>query len=149
LHDAPLLTAAAASCGMAVQWCLVYICEAHASDTWPLKFSTEQPTPASLPQRAAYARTCADALGFASAGFRLCVDGMDDAFNGALGAWPTCYYVVDADAKLLHIGECDEGEAGYDVRRLISFVRRRARAAQGPAKRRRQPRGEEGEDGAS
>ena len=86
---------AAASCGDEVQWALVYICEAHASDTWPLKFSTEQPSPTSLEQRSGYAARCAAELGFSEAGFRVCVDGMNNCFNSAFGAWPTCYYCVD------------------------------------------------------
>ena len=62
-----------------------------------MKFSTEQPSPTSLAQRARYAERCAAELGFAAAGFRRLVDGMDDAFNSAVGAWPTCYYVVDSE----------------------------------------------------
>ena len=60
--------------GPGVQWAVAYIGEAHASDTWPLKFSHERPTPTTLAQRAAYAVQCSSELGLD--GFRLCVDGM-------------------------------------------------------------------------
>jgi len=105
-----------------VQWALLYICEAHASDTWPLKFSHEQPRPTSLAQRGEYAARCANDLGFAPAGFRTLVDSMDDACNTCLCAWPTAYYVVDSAGMLLYIGEAREGDYGYDVRELTSFV---------------------------
>lgn len=123
-----------------MQWCLLYICEAHASDTWPLKFSHEQPRPVSIEQRCEYAARCAASLGFASAGFRVMVDTMDDACNAALCAWPTAYYVVDAAGTLLYIGEAKEGDYGYDVHELIAFVRRWCRAhrsAEGCAEERR------------
>lgn len=107
---------------------MLYICEAHASDTWPLKFSHEQPRPASLEQRQAYALRCAASLGFSSSGFRCLVDTMDDACNAALGAWPTAYFVVDDAGTLLYIGEAKEGEYGYDLRELTAFVRRWCRA---------------------
>jgi len=103
---------------------MLYICEAHASDTWPLKFSHEQPRPTSIEQRCEYAARCAAKLELTSAGFRTLVDTMDDAFNAALCAWPTAYYVVDAAGTLLYVGEAEQGEYGYDVRELTTFVRR-------------------------
>ena len=111
-----------------MQWGLLYICEAHASDTWPLKFSHEQPHPTSIEQRCEYAARCAANLGFASAGFRALVDTMDDACNAALCAWPTAYYVVDAAGTLLYIGEAKQGDSAYDVRELTAFVRRWCRS---------------------
>lgn len=111
-----------------MQWAVVYICEAHASDSWPLKFSHERPRPASLEQRVAYARECTDELGFGAACFDVLCDGMADSFNSAFGAWPTAYFLVDSAGALLHVGEADEGEYGYDVRRFISAVRREAQA---------------------
>lgn len=103
---------------------LVYICEAHASDVWPLKFSFEQPRPTSLVQRAQYAMAASDELGFEAAGFRLLCDGMDDAFNVAFGAWPAAYFLVNAHGALLHVGEADNDLAeSYNVRHFINVVR--------------------------
>lgn len=106
---------------------MLYISEAHASDTWPLKFSHEQPRPVSIEQRCEYAARCAANLRLSS--FRLLVDTMDDACNAALCAWPTAYFVLDAAGTLLYIGEPKEGEYGYDVRELIAFVRRWCQSA--------------------
>lgn len=110
-----------------MQWALVYICEAHASDTWPLKFTYERPTPKSLAQRARYARDCALELGFGKAGLSLHCDAMDNAFNTAFGAWPTAYYLMNQHGELLFVGEPDEGEYGYDVGRFVRVVREQAR----------------------
>jgi len=115
----------------AVQWAVVYICEAHASDVWPLGYSYEQPRPKSLCERAAYARRCSCELGFDAAGFRLLCDPLDDRFNAAFGVWPTAYLLVDRSGKLLHVGEAEGDKYGYDVRRFVDVVRRAARAQQG------------------
>lgn len=106
-----------------VQWAMVYIAEAHAADTWPLKFSFERPRPASLAERLAYAAETSQSLGFAAAGFRLLVDSMDDRLNAAFGAWPTAYYALDRAGRLLFIGEeATSGADAYDVRGLFAFV---------------------------
>jgi len=103
---------------------MVYIREAHASDTWPLKYSFERPCPTSLSQRVEYAAECARALGFANAGFRLLADPMDDRFNSAFGAWPTAYYALDRRGRLVFVGEGKGSEFGYDVREVFGFVSR-------------------------
>lgn len=106
---------------------MVYICEAHASDVWPLKYSFEQPAPTSLTQRAAYARRCANELSFAASGFKLLCDGMDDGFNAGFGSWPTSYYLVDHSGTLLHVGEATGEQYAYDVRSFIGEVRKAVR----------------------
>jgi|Transcript_10570 hypothetical protein len=103
---------------------MVYICEAHASDVWPLAFSYERVCPTNDAERAQYARDCARDLGFARAGFRLLCDTMDDTFNAALGAWPTSYYVLDRHAELVFVGQGADGEYGYDARGLVRFTHR-------------------------
>ena len=108
--------------GPGVQWAVAYIGEAHASDTWPLKFSHERPTPTTLAQRAAYAVQCSSELGLD--GFRLCVDGMANPLNAALGAWPTAYYVLSRAGQLLYIGgsSAEETSTSYDVQLLLTFL---------------------------
>ena len=104
-----------------MQWVLVYICEAHAADTWPMKWSVEWPRPVSLLQRAVHAYVCERDLAI---GARVLVDGMDDAFNEAFGSWPTAYYCADRTGKLLYVGTPPDGEAAYDVFELISWLRK-------------------------
>jgi len=110
-----------------VQWAVIYICEAHASDVWPLKFSFERPRPTSLAARTQYARECSLEHGFDAAGFRVLCDGMEDSFNAEFGAWPTSYYLLDQRGELLFVGEPERGEYGYDVRRFIDAVRHAVR----------------------
>lgn len=74
-----------------------------------------------------YARECSAELGFDAAGFELLCDTMDDGFNTAFGSWPTAYYLIDQQGALLHIGEGDDGEYSYDVRKFITEVRRASR----------------------
>jgi len=113
--------------GLDVQWLVVYIREAHASDVWPLKFSFERPRPRSIAERAAYTRECSEQLGFGAAGFGLLCDGMDNRFNASFGSWPTAYYLVRRSGELLHVGEAESNEEhSYDVQRFIKEVRRAA-----------------------
>lgn len=102
---------------------MVYILEAHASDTWPMKFQGEQPSPRSLEERIGYATTCAREHAF-PASFKVRIDGMDDSFNGAFGAWPTCYYVVDGDKRLKYVGEVplDSASESYNVAELFGAL---------------------------
>lgn len=96
-----------------------------------MKWSFERPRPTTLAQRAGYASTAAVELGLSTAVFRVLVDGMDDAANAALGAWPLAYYVVDRDGRLLFVGQARGEEAGYDVREVVAFVRRWCREQRG------------------
>eukprot|EP00051_Salpingoeca_urceolata_P003554 m.58670 g.58670 ORF g.58670 m.58670 type:complete len:131 (-) comp12892_c0_seq1:32-424(-) len=105
---------------------LVYICEAHAQDTWPMGWSVEWPRPRSLSERVCYARKCSADLGLDAApgGANVVgtVDTMDDAFNTAFAAWPTAYYVVAPDGRLLYLGESEPDSAGYNVDGLANFL---------------------------
>jgi len=102
---------------------IVYIMEAHASDTWPMAFKGEKPSPKDLNQRIKYAQACAAEHGF-PVSFRVLVDSMTNDFNAAFGAWPTCYYVVGEDKKLNYVGECplDSESATYDVNELFTHL---------------------------
>lgn len=121
-----------------MQWCLLYIREAHASDVWPLKWSFEAPKPKSLVERVERAKALATASGFGQASFRLLVDDVEDAVDAALGAWPTNYYVFASDGTLAFVADTPEVDAAEDgradVARLHNFLRdkmespRRARA---------------------
>lgn len=106
----------------------MYITEAHAADTWPMKFTVEWPRPRTLAERRDYALRCAFDLGMGD--FNVTVDGMDDAFNAAFKAWPTAYYVIDAAGRLLFVGGAgvDNGPhyASFDIGELTTFLRRLA-----------------------
>lgn len=107
----------------------MYIAEAHAADTWPMKYAVEWPRPRTLAQRRAYARTCARELGLGDFDATV-VDGVDDAFNAAFKAWPTAYYVIDASGRLLFVGgTSDDGPnyASFDISELFAFLERLAR----------------------
>jgi len=101
---------------------MVYICEAHASDTWPMKWKIEWETPKSLDQRQKYAKICCDELQLIPTFSTIVVDGMDNAFNSDFGTWPTAYYVIGTDARLLYIGEPEETATFYDINRLFDFL---------------------------
>lgn len=72
----------------------------------------------------AYAQECAEELALPSS-FQICVDDMDDSFNTAFAAWPTCYYVVNAQKRLEYVGECpvESDQESYDIRELFSVLR--------------------------
>lgn len=103
---------------------MIYILEAHAQDSWPIKVKHERPRPTSLQQRMAYAQECAQELALPSS-FRVFVDDMDNSFNTAFAAWPTCYYLVNMQMRLEYVGECpmESDEESYDIRELFSFLR--------------------------
>jgi len=104
----------------------MYICEAHASDTWPMKFAVEWPQPQCLEKRIEYAETCSMSLEL-KPHLDLFVDGMENTFNSAFCSWPTNYYVVSSDAVLLYIGDTDDNGldyASYNIEHLFQVLRR-------------------------
>ena len=90
-----------------------------------LPTTTATATTTTQEQRTTYAVECASELGLT--GFRLCVDGMADELNAALGAWPTAYYVLNRSGELLYIGGSSADSMGsstcYNVSLLLSFLR--------------------------
>ena len=81
---------------------LVYIAEAHARDQWPVGASVSFcDAPRSLAARVALAQE----LGRTAAGSALrdwpagavLVDGMDDGFLEAFGAWPVRFFVLQPE----------------------------------------------------
>jgi len=101
---------------------LVYIAEAHAADTWPMKFTVEWSTPKDLSERLRYAEACRAGLCIPDS-IPIVADGMANAFNGAYAAWPMCYYVISPDKRLVYIGDSpDHSSAAYDVNQLFAFL---------------------------
>jgi hypothetical protein len=102
--------------GGRIQFVLVYICEAHASDTWPMKWSVEWPRPVDIEQRIKYAQKCVSDLSLQE--FKLLIDPMSDDFNTAFKSWPTAYYVMKGK-ELSYIGVPEETSFKYDVKLLL------------------------------
>jgi len=101
---------------------MVYICEAHASDIWPMKWKIEWESPKNLQQRMKYAKICCDELDLNDTFSTIVIDGMENTFNSDFGTWPTAYYVIGNDAKLLYIGEPQEKATFYDINSLFQFL---------------------------
>lgn len=93
-----------------MQFLLVYIREAHASDgTWPMKDGPVIQDPTTLPERSAVARTCVADLGLGD--IPALVDDLDDAVNLAYEAWPDRLYLVSRDGRIAYKGA--RGPAGF------------------------------------
>jgi len=72
---------------------LVYLHEAHADDVWPLGYGVKNPT--SLAERWAQ---CDALVARLRLDVEVFVDGMDNAFLHAHGAWPERYFFVEQGA---------------------------------------------------
>jgi len=105
-----------------LQFALVYIREAHASDRWPMKWAIEWPEPQSLEARIACAKTCDGDLGW-SPQVKIFVDGMDDNFCQSFGAWPAGGYVLDAAGKLLFVCSPPRSDVFFDEEVLFNYLR--------------------------
>lgn len=105
-----------------LNFAFVYTREAHASDTWPMKWAVEWPEPKSLSERIACARACDSDLGW-SPDVKLFVDDMDDCLCHSLGAWPAGCYVLDTTCNLLFVSAPPRGEIFADVEKLFEFLR--------------------------
>lgn len=89
-----------------------------------MAFSFERPAPQTLEQRIANALEVRQKFSVPDE-VALMVDSMDNAFNSALCAWPTCLYVADNNGSLLHVWQGEEGGASCNVNTLFSWIRKR------------------------
>ena len=71
--------------GDRVQFLVIYIREAHATDGWDLGSENRLRDPQSIDERRAVARQCETSLQY---GIRTYVDEMDDPVMTAYAAWP-------------------------------------------------------------
>lgn len=91
-------------------------------------WSVEWPRPTSIEERREYARTCFSELGLDTMrNTTLVLDKMSNDFNEAFKSWPTAYYVMDPQGRLLFRDEEEGDRPGYemaefDIRHLIGFV---------------------------
>ncbi len=100
-----------------VQFLSIYIREAHPIDGWWLgrrltkpiiqrifpypKASMEHYDPQTIAERRSVAGECAAALQY---GIHTYVDEMDDHVNRAYAAWPTRFYLIGIDGRVVHAG---------------------------------------------
>lgn len=101
-----------------MQWLLVYICEAHASDEWPIgsQFCVEQHK--TVQERAAAATECLDALDCQI--FPTVLDSMENSFNELYACWPLRYYLID-NGVIEHVPQ-PKG-AAYNVLEIDHWLR--------------------------
>lgn len=100
----------------------VYTREAHASDTWPMKWAVEWPEPRNIDARITCAKKCDADLGW-SPDVEVLVDGMTNEFCSSFGAWPANGYVLSPQGQLLFVCDPPKGSIFFDVERLFQFLR--------------------------
>jgi hypothetical protein len=100
-----------------IQFLNIYIREAHPIDGWWLgrrltktiiqklfpfpRASMEHYDPKTIEERRAIAGECQAAVQF---GIRTYVDEMDDEVNIAYAAWPTRFYLIGLDGRVVYVG---------------------------------------------
>jgi len=87
-----------------------------------MKWAVEWPEPQTIDARIDCAMTCDAELGW-SPEVDVVVDGMNDEFCKAFGAWPAGGYVLSPRGELLLACEPPEGKIFFDVERLFLFLR--------------------------
>lgn len=107
---------------MGLHFVFLYIREAHASDSWPMKWAIEWPEPQTLDERIACAKKCDADLGW-SPEVEVLVDGMDDGFCHSFKAWPAGGYVFDPNGHLLFVCAPPQGNVFFDVDELFQYLR--------------------------
>jgi tetratricopeptide (TPR) repeat protein len=121
-NAAPVLNEFAKTYGARAGFLLVYIREAHATDTWQSTINerehVELAPPASLGQKHEYAAMCVRKLHL---NFPSAVDGLDNAAEQAYAAWPSRVYVIGADKRVLYSSALIEEE--FDRAALESAIR--------------------------
>lgn len=99
-----------------MQWLLVYICEAHASDEWPIGSHVQIKQHTNTQERLAACQTCCDALGVS---FPTVLDSEANAFNNAYAAWPLRFYLIDNN-RVEHVPMPTNG--AYDPNELDTWL---------------------------
>ena len=95
----------AARHGEDVDFCVVYIREAHPEDGWVLQENRDEGIalhdPETLDARADVAAVCATRLALS---LPMVVDGPDDAIARAYGGWPERLYLVGRGGRIVYQG---------------------------------------------
>jgi hypothetical protein len=82
-----------------VAFYVVYIQEAHASDSWRLAGNVSVATPRSFDERGAVASSCVRKLGIEMPAL---VDGVENATEAAYTCWPDRLYLIDRQGRVAY-----------------------------------------------
>jgi len=74
-----------------VQWLLVYICEAHAADEWPIGSSVAIKQHKTIEERRAACMTCLQEL---DVRMPTVLDSISNSFNDTYACWPLRFYLI-------------------------------------------------------
>jgi type I thyroxine 5'-deiodinase len=100
-----------------VEFLIVYVREAHASDGWQMPSNVEDDvvyrTPANLDERADLARTCVRKLGLEIPAL---VDDFQNSVDRAYMGWPDRLYVVGRDGRIAY--KSAPGPFGFEPERM-------------------------------
>ena len=102
---------------------MVYIEEAHPSDSWQLPANLREgvlfPTPATLGEREQTADTCVRKLGIQIPAL---VDGYDNSVERDYTGWPDRLYVIDAGGRVAY--KSKPGPYGFDPKAMDAALER-------------------------
>jgi len=100
-----------------VEFLMVYIREAHASDEWPLGKTKCVPQHKTLQDRIAVASELIEKYGFT---MKVVVDSMDNQFNNNFHVWPERYFLFSG-YNLEYVSK-PTNEFGFDRLQLRSVI---------------------------
>jgi hypothetical protein len=105
---------------------VVYIGEAHPSDSWQLPSNIRDQvvyaSPRDAEERSALASTCVTRLGIK---LPAVVDRFDDATEKAYAGWPDRLYLIDRDGRIAY--KSNPGPFGFKPAALESAIRTEVR----------------------
>ena len=98
---------------------MVYILEAHASDSWKLAKNISVATPRSFDERDNVASSCVRKLGIEMPAL---VDNFDNAAETAYTGWPDRLYLVDREGRIAY--KSGPGPFGFHPTELAEALQR-------------------------
>ena len=98
---------------------VVYIQEAHASDSWRLAGNVSVATPHSFDERGAVASSCVRKLGIEMPAL---VDGVENTTEAAYTGWPDPLYLIDRQGRVAY--KSGPGPFGFHPAELQSALER-------------------------
>ena len=98
---------------------VVYIQEAHASDSWRLAGNVSVATPHTFDERGTVASSCVRKLGIEMPAL---VDGVDDTTESAYTGWPDRLYLIDRNGRVVY--KSGPGPFGFHPGELRSALER-------------------------
>ena len=103
---------------------VVYILEAHASDSWRLAKNVSVTSPRSVEERGDIASSCVRKLGIE---FPAVVDNFDNSTETAYTGWPDRLYLIDRDGRIAY--KSKPGPFGFHPSELEAALKRVAAPA--------------------